>query len=158
MFSINHELLISASIQTIYDALTSERGLSNWWTRSELLTENVIRFHFGPDYFKEMEIVRQSPTEINWSCIAATEEWIGTTVSFKLKSASKPEILQTNPEIIGQFKQNESNSTLLLFSHDNWQKQTQMLAECNYTWAMFLRSLKSYCETGIGKPFPNQHK
>lgn len=160
MLSIRHELLISAPLDKIVTAITTQHGLSSWWTKTEMLPEHgAIRFHFGERYFKEMKIVQSGFPQIEWQCIAGADEWIGTTLSFQIESEEKDLMLATHPEVAGQMVQQNTNSpALLLFQHENWRAQTPMFAECNYTWAMFLRSLKSYCETGIGKPFPNQHK
>jgi hypothetical protein len=38
------------------------------------------------------------------------------------------------------------------FAHSGWRTVTDMFAACNYDWAQFLASLKSYCETGTGTP------
>lgn len=160
MPSINHELLINAPAEKIYDAVTNVPGLSAWWTpNTQMVTErNVLRFHFGPDYFKEMEIIKQEFPYLEWLCTSGAEEWKGTSVSFQLHAHDKESMLRLHPEIAGQMEQHSGNPTLLIFRHDNWPAQSPMFAECNYTWAMFLRSLKSYCETGKGNPWPNQHK
>jgi hypothetical protein len=96
---------------------------------------------------------------IKWTCIKGDAEWVGTTISFAITSDTKEKLLDTNPEIAGQVEQQVSeNSTLLTFQHDGWKNYTPMFAECNYTWGQFLRSLKLLCETGNGRPWPNQHQ
>jgi uncharacterized protein YndB with AHSA1/START domain len=155
---ICHELLISAPIEKIHDALTNIQGLSAWWTAAEFI-ENNIRFHFGGKYFKEMEISANDDRHVQWHCVAGANEWIGTTLSFTFDSQTKEELLAHHPEIAGQTEQQTGETiTFLRFTHDNWRDHTPMFAECNYTWAIFLRSLKLYCETGFGKPYLNQHK
>ena len=67
-------------------------------------------------------------------------------------------MLDTNSELQDQLQQqNENKGTVLIFHHENWIDYTSMFAECSYTWAQFLRSLKLLCETGKGRPWPNQH-
>lgn len=59
MKSICHRLLIKASAETVYNALTLEEGLSAWWTpetKAKPEAGSTARFAFGPDYFKEMKI------------------------------------------------------------------------------------------------------
>src|SRR6476660_5511358 len=109
-----HEVLISSPIEKIHDALTTLHGLSSWWTQTEFLQNGNIRFHFGPDYFKEMKIVKTESDFLQWHCVAATEEWIDTTISFELRSGTEPEILSSHPEVAGQMTQNK-NPTLLIF-------------------------------------------
>ncbi len=163
MPNIRHNLLIGASAEKVYTAITSEEGLSAWWTPNITAKEDVnsiARFPFGNDYFKEMKITELIPFEIvKWNCIKGDAEWVGTNLSFTLKSSNKKNLLDTNPEILGQIEQqNKEEGTMLIFQHDDWKDYTPMFAECSYTWAQFLRSLKLFCETGKGRPWPNQHQ
>jgi uncharacterized protein YndB with AHSA1/START domain len=162
MPNIRHNLLIGASVEIIYKAITSEEGLSAWWTpktKAKAELNSVANFPFGNDYFKEMKITDLNANEfVKWNCIKGDGEWLGTNISFTLISANKENLLNTNPEISGQIDQQiNDEGTLLIFQHDDWKDYTQMYAECNYTWGQFLRSLKLLCETGKGRPFPNQH-
>ena len=162
MPDICHELVIGASAETIYNAITSQEGLSAWWTpdtRAEPKLNSVLRFGFGPEYFKEMKITELKPLQqVTWFCIRGAEEWVGTTISFELRSGDKENMLDTNSELKDQLQQqNETKGTVLVFHHENWIDYTSMFAECSYTWAQFLRSLKLLCETGKGRPWPNQH-
>ena len=164
MKSIRHALLIGAPAEKIYNAITTQQGLSAWWT-PETTTKpelnNIARFGFGPDYFKEMRITElESSRLVKWICIAGADEWIDTTISFELQPGDKKDWLDTHPEMKGQLQQqkNDDKGTLLIFHHDDWKEYTLMFAECNYTWAQFLKSLKLLCETGKGKPWPHQHQ
>lgn len=163
MPNIRHELLIAVSAEKVYNAITSQEGLAAWWapdTKATAELNSVARFSFGPVYFKEMKITELQPFElVTWLCIAGADEWIGTIISFTLIPVDKATGLKTYSEIGGQLDQqsNDSIITLLRFQHDDWKAYTPMFAECSYTWAQFLRSLKLFCETGKGKPFPNQH-
>lgn len=163
MPNIHQELLIGASAEKVYDALTSQEGLSAWWTPATSATPelySIARFPFGPDYFKEMKIVELKPSEqVKWSCIAGADEWIGTTISFKLQAGDKDALLKVRPGLRDQIQQQKGfdKGTLLIFHHDDWKEYTSMFAECSYTWGRFLRSLKLLCETGKGHPWPNQH-
>ncbi len=163
MPNIHHALLIGAPAEKVYSAITSQEGLSGWWTpdtkaKAELNT--VARFPFGPDYFKEMKITELKPFElVKWNCIKGADEWIGTTISFWLLPGDKKTLLNSHSEMKGQIEQQRNDEeTLLIFHHDDWKEYTPMFAECSYTWAQFLRSLKLWCETGKGRPWPNQHR
>jgi uncharacterized protein YndB with AHSA1/START domain len=163
MPNIRHNLLIGASAEIIYNAITSEEGLSAWWTpntKAKQEVNSVARFPFGTDYYKEMKITKLKSDElVEWNCITGDAEWVGTNISFTLLSGNKKNLLNTNPEVSGQIEQQiNDEGTLLFFHHDNWKDYTPMFAECNYTWGQFLRSLKLWCETGKGRPFPNQHQ
>jgi len=161
---IHHELFISSSAEKIYSALTSQSGLSAWWTPKTSASaekHSVSRFSFGAEYFKEMKIIDLKPLEyVEWTCIRGAEEWIGTSISFKIESGSKDSILIAHPEIKDQLQQSniENEGTILTLHHNNWKDYTPMFAECNYTWGQFLNSLKLFCESGQGKPWPTQHR
>ena len=163
MPNIRHEVLIGASADVVFDALSTQKGLSGWWTPdvdAKPEAGSTARFAFGPNYFKEMRIVELSaPHRVEWECLAGASEWIGTSISFDLRSGEIRSILNSSPEVADQVHQDESSSecTLLKMAHDGWRDHTPMFAECSYTWAQFLRSLRLLCETGNGRPFPHQH-
>jgi uncharacterized protein YndB with AHSA1/START domain len=163
MADIHHEVLIGASPEKVFHALTSEEGLSAWWTPQTSATAeigSVARFGFGPTYFKEMRITDLKPSKyIEWSCLAGADEWIGTTLEFSLSPGNKESLNRSNPELADQlFQQQNDHCTLLRLQHSNWRNYSAMFAECNYTWALFLRSIKLYCEIGKGTPWPHQHR
>lgn len=140
MESIRHQLLIKAPAEKVYSALTTQEGLSGWWTPDTKATPeagSIARFAFGPDYFKEMEVSELKPAAfVKWTCKTAVDEWMGSTISFELQPSEK--------------------GTTLVFHHDGWKEYTPMLRICSYDWALFLRSLKLLCETGKGRPYPDQ--
>lgn len=47
-----------------------------------------------------------------------------------------------------------NGSLNLRFSHIGWKKETDLFAECNYHWGLYIKSLKTYIETGKG----NSHR
>jgi uncharacterized protein YndB with AHSA1/START domain len=164
MPNIRHEVLIGAPVEKIYSAITSQEGLSAWWTpetKAKSERNSVARFAFGPEYFKEMKIAELKPfAQVKWICTTGADEWIGTTISFELQPGDKETLLNSHPEAKDQIQQQrkDNKGTLLIFHHDDWKEYTPMFAECNYTWGQFLRSLKLLCETGKGRPWPNQHR
>ncbi|MEP7144213.1 MAG: SRPBCC domain-containing protein [Ferruginibacter sp.] len=164
MPNIHHELLIGVSADKVYSAITHQEGLSGWWTpgtEAKPECDSIARFPFGPEYFKEMKITELNSSRlVKWICITAVDEWVGTTISFELQSGDKKILLSLHPELEDQIRQqkNDDEGTLLIFHHDDWKEYTPMFAECNYTWARFLVSLKLFCETGKGRPWPGQHQ
>ena len=164
MPNIHHEVLIGATAERVYDAITSQEGLSAWWTpgtSAKAEVGSVARFPFGPNYHKEMKILELKPDElVKWNCIAGDAEWIGTTLTFMLREGDKRSLKNDRYELGGQLEQQRDfeKGTLLTLHHDNWREYTAMFAECSYTWAQFLRSLKLLCETGKGLPYPYQHR
>ena len=164
MKSIRHQLIIQAPVEKIYTAITTQQGLSAWWTpdtKAAAGVDSIARFTFGQGYFKEMRITKLKPfEEIEWLCITGADEWIETTISFKLQEGDKKDLLVIHPEMGDQIRQQKigDHVTLVVFQHDGWKDYTPMFAECNYTWGRFLRSLKSLCENGMGRPWPYQHQ
>ncbi len=162
MPNIHQAVLICAAHDKVFDALASEKGISGWWTPKATINAQLnsfARFHFGPTYYKEMKITELTPFElIKWHCTEGTDEWIGTNITFKLIPVTKENLINNYPEIQGQIEQQTNDAaTLLIFNHDNWKSYTLMFAECSYTWGQFLKSLKLFCETGKGKPWPERH-
>lgn len=163
MPNIRLELIIGAPAEQVYGAISSQEGLSAWWTPGSTARPEVhsrARFPFGPAYFKEMKIEELRPSEyIRWTCLKGADEWVGTTITFKLEAGDKRTLLQSHPETADQIQQQngDGNVTLLILQHDDWKGYTPMFAECTYTWGQFLRSLKLLCETGGGIPWPDQH-
>lgn len=162
MPNIRHEVLIGAPADHVFRAISTQQGLSAWWTpgaTAEPVRDSVARFPFGPTYFKEMKIAKVEPSaQLEWTCITGCDEWIGTTLSFELRSGDKGTLSKSRYELSDQLQQLEHNEgTLVMFKHDGWREYTPMFAECSYTWGRFLRSLKLLCETGEGRPWPHQH-
>ena len=139
MNEINHKVGIKSSPEKIYELLTTNSGLSKWWTNDISGAGGVgsiIEFRFnggGPD-FSVSELI---PNEIvRWKHSGSIpESWIETEILFKL-----------------QF---EDKQTFVRFTHSNWKESTDFMAHCSTKWAVFLLSLKDAAETGQGKPFPN---
>lgn len=136
MPAIKHYLIINSSPKKIYSAVTTKTGITNWWTPqteigSKIGDTNI--FDFGNRYHNEMSIADLQPNKrVEWKCIVGDKEWIGTYLVFELKE--------------------KDNGTILRFSHSNWKEETDFFASCNYQWAYYMRSLKQYCETGMGTP------
>jgi len=139
MEEINHRVGIAAPASKVFNALTTDEGLSQWWTTDTSGAGDVgsvIAFRFngmGPD-FEVVELEKDSL--VRWKHSGEVPgPWMGTEVSFKLKS--------------------DGHQTHVLFTHSNWQQRTEFMAHCSTKWAVFLLSLKDAIETGEGKPFPN---
>jgi uncharacterized protein YndB with AHSA1/START domain len=142
MKSIYHRLLIGAPAEKVYEALTTQEGLSGWWspeTKAKPEVGSIARFAFGAEYFKEMKIEELKPLRsVKWLCLKGYTDWVGTTITFELEPHDR--------------------GTVLFFHHDGWKEYTPGFASCSYDWALFLRSLKFLCETGKGFPYPDFNK
>ena len=135
MADIKHYLIIKAAPEKIYEAITTQDGLASWWAKQttanpEVGFVNVFTFGKFRNEFKVTKLIPNSKVE--WECINSIEEWIGTGISFDLEE--------------------KDGRTILRFAHSGWKEITDTFADCNYTWALFMKSLKSLCETGTGAP------
>ncbi|GAA4320003.1 SRPBCC domain-containing protein [Compostibacter hankyongensis] len=135
MADIRHNVVIKAAPEKIYEALTTQEGLSGWWAKQTVARPEegfVNVFTFG-DFRNEMKVTVLDPGKrVEWLCIRSIDEWMGTNISFELEERNE--------------------RTLLRFAHSGWRAITDTFAGCNYDWGRFMTSLKSYCETGKGTP------
>lgn len=139
MHSILHKITIEAQPEQLYQALTSQEGLSSWWTRcdaGEKVGESN-RFYFGPngEHQVEMAINDLKPGSlVSWQC--SNGPWQNTgAFDFKISS--------------------DERGAVLHFSHEGWPETDDFYQHCNAKWGYFLAvSLKSYLETGKGQPHP----
>ncbi len=139
MPDILHSVGIKGAKKDIYEALTTNKGLSKWWTRDTIGSGelgSVIQFRFdgeGPDF----EVAELKPDRlVRWKHVGKIPgAWMGTEVSFCL--------------------QEEDGQIYVLFKHGLWKESSDFMAHCSTKWAVFLLSLKDAIETGVGKPFPN---
>lgn len=137
MESIEQINYLKVPIATVYDALTSEKGLSQVWTKKLKVKPEigfVNEFDFDDDYLTKMKILDlEENSKIVWECIESDVEWVGTNVSFELIE--------------------KDHTTTVILKHYNWRERTDFYRWCSYNWAMFLYSLKTYCEDQKGLPF-----
>jgi uncharacterized protein YndB with AHSA1/START domain len=135
MAEIRHNVVIKAAPEKVYNAITTQEGIESWWCKNttakpELGFVNV--FIFGK-FRNEMKVTVLTPNKkVEWECIGSIEEWVGTTISFDLEE--------------------KGGNTILRFTQGGWRAVTDTFASCNYDWALFMKSLKSFCETGVGTP------
>ena len=122
--------------EEVYDALTTDIGLSAWWTtttEAKPEVESHTVFHFSEEYQKTMRVVELLPNRrVLWECIEGDVQWLGTTIAFEIEPVA--------------------GGIELRFYHAGWEAQTELFGHCNYHWAIYLKSLKSYLETGKGNP------
>ncbi len=139
MSEICHLVGIKGSPEKIYELLTTDYGLSQWWTNDVNGAGDVgsiIKFRFnggGPDF----SVTQLVPNEqVCWQHSGSVPEaWMGTGIKFQLKV--------------------DSEQTLVRFTHSNWRESSDFLAHCSTKWAVFLLSLKEVVETGKGRAFPD---
>jgi hypothetical protein len=83
-----------------------------------------------------MKVLEMQPAErVLWEVVDGPEEWIGTQVSWDLRT--------------------EGEFTIVMFAHQGWREPVEFMHHCSTKWATFLMSLKALVETGTGAPAPH---
>lgn len=135
METIRLNVTIKTDLKTLYNALTTEKGLASWWakqTQAKAEVGFVNTFTFGT-FVNKMKVTRlDADKKVEWQCIDSLEQWKGTTLTFDLEQ--------------------KDQKVLLRFTHAGWEEASDLFAGCTYDWARFLASLKALCETGTGAP------
>jgi uncharacterized protein YndB with AHSA1/START domain len=134
-----HEILIKASTNEVYQAVSDVKNIAHWWTtgaRGESEIGKHLEFWFGDFCAAVMEVTLLKPRElVRWRVTPKVEsDWTHTEVEFKI------------------FRVNDQ--TVLHFRHSNWREDAKMFPHCSLGWAIFLLSLKEFVETGKGRPYP----
>lgn len=139
MATIKHYLLIRSSKDKIYEAITTQQGLSSWWTKTCTAKPEigfVNQFNFEQFYNRMKVIDLEINKQAEWECLDGADDWIGTHVIFS--------IVEKN-----------DGKLFLDFRHAGWETDNIFFAECCFKWGMYLLSLKHLLENGKGHPFPD---
>lgn len=138
MADIVHELSVAAEPDRVYSAITEGDQLARWWTdtntaQPEVGSEADFVFEGGQIVFR-MRIDELNPgKKVTWSSLESpVPGWPGTSVTWDLSSVEE--------------------GTRVLFGHRGWPSIEGAFPSINYSWAIYLESLKDYLETGTGSP------
>lgn len=140
-------LYIQSSLDKVFHAITTEDGLKGWWTedyQGDLTkVDGEGSFHFDKSFHNLRVIELIHNKKLVWECIDQyhynkklnkNDEWIGTKIFFRL-----------SPNLNG--------GTNIDFTHKGLTENLECYSICKEGWEFYLRkSLKSYIETGVGKP------
>ncbi|HMB74449.1 MAG TPA: SRPBCC domain-containing protein [Gammaproteobacteria bacterium] len=139
MAEIRHRVGIKGGADAIYRLLTTDEGLSKWWTTDTSGAGepgSIIHFRFGNDgpRFEVVELV--ADRRVRWRHHGDLPgAWMGTEISFELCP--------------------DDRQTIVNFKHYNWRQADEFLAHCCTKWGIFMMSLKAAIETDRGRPFPD---
>lgn len=142
MPDIMHLIKIRVSPGRVYQALTTEEGVRNWWTRDADLDSKIggtgeFRFYGGKGVTNVRVDELKPPVRVGWKTISANAPggWNGTTITFDLRA--------------------EGGDTVLSFAHRGFGQADEGYALVTTGWAYYLVSLQQYLETGKGAPHPD---
>src|SRR5688572_31724031 len=113
MPDILHRVGIKASPDAVYEALTTLKGLSGWWTsdtRGDPNTNGVIQFRFGDSRTDAKVLDLKRGELVLWEVLDAHADWIGTKIRFELKQ--------------------DRDITFILFKHEGWKAPTDFMHHC----------------------------
>ena len=137
MKTILHAVHIHAAPPVIYDALTTTKGLTGWWTAKGALIDSagMIHFRFGGDFNPQMQqTTLERPRLVRWTCVGGHPNWQDNNFSFTLTERKGETLLQ----FVQEYAQELSD---------------EVYGTYNFNWGYYLNSLKQLCEKGAGVPF-----
>jgi uncharacterized protein YndB with AHSA1/START domain len=130
-------LMLAASADAVFDALTTVEGLAAWWTpvTGDGLAGGLLTFSFGPASQAVMRVdAAERGAGVRWTNLACqVEDWVGTTLHFDIEAT---------PE----------GGTELRFRHAGLTPRLECFSDCESGWDHFIPSLRAYVETGAGNP------
>ncbi|HET6891670.1 MAG TPA: SRPBCC domain-containing protein [Pyrinomonadaceae bacterium] len=140
MPDIVHNFPIKAPADQVFQAISTPTGLDTWWTNrasGEPKEGAKYELWFGPDYDWRAVVSRFVPqTEFELELTDAHQDWLGTRVGFLLEE--------------------NNGTTHVRFHHTGWPEANDHYQGSCYCWAMYLRLLRRYVETGEVVPYENR--
>ena len=140
-YNIYHSLLINATKQEIFNAVSIPEHLDNWWTlkssgKPEL--KEIYNLNFTDKYNWFCQVTDCNPNNSFYlKMTKSDEDWNFTTFGFELEE--------------------QEHGTYLNFSHVDWVEANFEFKNSSFCWAMLLNDLKNYLEKGIIIPFQERN-
>ena len=137
MADIFHDFPIKASLDRVFQAVSTPQGLDCWWTKRSVgkpQAGTAYELFFGPGYEWRAIVTGCVPnSEFQLEIVQADSDWIGTLVGLRLEE--------------------RNDATWVSFSHTGWPSANEHYRiSCN-CWAMYLRILRRYLEHGESVPY-----
>ena len=140
MPDIVHHFPIKASADQVFQAISTPAGFDAWWTkRSSGDPKEGAEYElwFDPENDWRAVVSRCVPhTEFELELTGAHKDWLGTRVGFVLEE--------------------KDGATNVRFHHTGWPEANEHYQVSCYCWAMYLRLLKRYVETGEIVPYEDR--
>ncbi len=128
---------VQATHGALFEALTTVRGLSAWWTDAagSGATGGELRFSFG-----------------SGTCVVQVDEATPTTLVrwTVTECAFEPDWVRTRPTFT--ITPVDGDMCELQFRHGGLTAELDCIDECTRGWDHFIVSLRNYVETGRGMP------
>lgn len=143
MNNYTRELALNIPASEIYAAITTKKGLGNWWTKDVeiyLHIGGIVTFNFDEKTNTVMKIAKLVPDkEVVWKCVEQNTPdtspenpgtWIGTTIRFSILDDLK-------------------GNSLLNFVHEGFAEETTSPPDLKIVWDNYLESLEKYLAGGV---------
>jgi uncharacterized protein YndB with AHSA1/START domain len=130
------QINIATTPEKIFQAITTEAGLSGWITpktsaQASIGGVNELTFDSGNTLGFRVEAL-ECPGRVIWAPIQAPDEWLQSRLTF---------------EVTGK-----GNVSTLTFTHSGLPEGYPAYGFFTYCWSQYIRSLKLLLETGTGEP------
>jgi len=137
MAAIVEERTIAATPERVFNALTQQDEIVQWWANEAQVKPEVGslgEFRFKPPagtlQFEVAEL--KAGERVHWISRQGPPQWAGTSVTWQLTPTQ--------------------NGTSVRLTHDGFAQVDKAYEQTRRNWQYFLDSLKSYLETGKGTP------
>ena len=136
-FNIYHDLVIKASLQEVFNAISQPKHLNNWWTKNctgTPLLNSEYNLYFTPEYDWYGKVITCQPNQaFHIKMTKSDAEWDSTTFGFNLEQLNE--------------------GVQVRFFHIDWPECNHHFRQSSFCWALLLNGLKNYSEKGIIVPF-----
>jgi len=141
MADILHDFIVHGTLHQVFHAISTPSGLDSWWSKTTAGHPEIgahYHFHFGSHYNWRATVARYIPNEeFELEMTGADPDWLGTRIGFTL--AQLP-----------------GDAVKVRFQHTGWAEHTDHFRTSSYCWAMYLRLMKRYVETGEVVPYEDR--
>ncbi|MEE9437866.1 MAG: SRPBCC domain-containing protein [Saprospiraceae bacterium] len=136
--TILHDVIITADMSSIFEAISEPKHLNNWWTQkctgiARINSKYNLHFNESYDWYGTVTVCIIDKS-FSISMTDATTKWMGTTFGFNIEPI-------------------DSEKTRLKFFHKDWKEIDEDFRHTSYCWAILLSHLKDYLEQSIILPF-----
>jgi len=135
--NIQHDVFIKAEPLAVYKAVSNPSDLENWWPlrcSGEARKGAEYNFFFEEPYDWYAQVMNADPGKhFHLSMTKSDPDWDPTSFGFDLTP--------------------ENGQTRLQFWHRDWPEANGHFRHSSYCWAILLRGLKDYVESGKIIPF-----
>jgi uncharacterized protein YndB with AHSA1/START domain len=151
MATLYHQVWIDAPVSTVYNALATAEGLSQWWaphTATETNQGLVLSHTPGAEHGDvQMKVIDATPDQrVVWEIISShprrspASAWTGTRVVFEISE-------RENPGAWLGIASSSRTLAVLNFRHSGWDEESEYLGFCNFAWGATLLMLQQWCES-----------